>query len=100
MKLFGDYVRSIWPEAGLFTIIFFVAKNNCSQANIQELCKQFISFYTNFHAKKLTNTNLKLNFNLIYILDIIWEPMLNLKNYADSDLIFKQSKINKNFDEK
>jgi len=25
---------------------------------------------------------------------------LNLKNYSDSDLIFEQSKINKNFDEK
>jgi len=65
MKHFGDCVRSIWPKSGLFAIIFFCGKKNCGQANIQELCKQFISFPPNFHAKKLTNMNLKLNFNLI-----------------------------------
>ena len=79
---------------------FFFGENNCGQADIQEICKQFISVSLNFNAKKLTNINLKLNFNLIYILDIIWEPILNLKNYSDLDLIFEQSKIIKKFDEK
>jgi len=76
----------------------FFAKNNCSQAKIRKICYQFISVSFNFYAKKLTNTNLKLNFNLICMLFIIWEPILNLKNYSDSDLIFEQSKIIKKFD--
>jgi len=77
-----------------------LGENNCGQADIQEICKQFISVSLNFNAKKLTNINLKFNFNLIYILDIIWEPILNLKNYSDLDLIFEQSKIIKKIDEK